>query len=222
MERFEEILSLISVWSVILPLIIGTIFFPRLKNRSKIVWLITLFAAFPQMANFFLPSIQNIFYNSYTVLEFSLTLFFFYSLLHGKKERTFLRISVLLFTIYYTFLIASFGIARRFINEIVCLDNFFYTLFVLLIIYKEFDEETTVFKLEQADFYFLIGLLFYAPITVFIFSTWHYIHSSRSAFAITAKVVNDISNTSLYLFFSAGIMVTCYPDILKKLSRKLH
>lgn len=207
----EQSLQFISIWSVIIPLITGGLFFKRLNRRIRIIWYVSLFAALPQMVRFFVSdySIRAFYYNLYSVVDFVLMQAIFYSFFTKRNEKIFSYISSLLFSIYYLFLITTYGINKRFINEIVCLDNLLYTISALMILYEEIDQEHTIIDFNVPDFYFLLAILLYAPITVFIFSTWHYIQNNNSTFVTIAKSINSLSNTTLYIFYAIAIYKSC-------------
>lgn len=205
----EDIFNKISTWSVFLPFFLGLAFIKLLNSRAMIIWILTGLATLPQMAHRFLPDGKEIFYNAYTIAEFSLTLCFFYTFFTGKIERVVIYSCLVVFAIVYLSMVKNYGIGERFLSEMVCFDNMVYTGFSLYILYKLFDEEQPVINLSSPEFYFLLGILFFAPITVFVFSIWDYIHNSHSAFATTARFIKHISNTILYLLFSVAFL-KCY------------
>lgn len=207
LEVFREVFSDLSIWSVVLPVLIGLIYINKIRGTARIIWSISVFACIPQMVRFFYDHapITFIVFNTYSVFEFFLIQFFFLKLLGNSREKRWIYFSSVLFIIYFSFLLLAIGFISRFLNEIVCFDFLIYTIGAFMILLKEFDQESTFFEVQFPDFYFLIGILLYSPVTVFIFSLWQYLQLHRSAPIGNIFIIHDVFNAIMYFLFAFGI-----------------
>ena len=201
-------LAKISIWSVLIPFIAGIVAFRSIDKSAKIIWCITALACVPQLSRYFIPNplLRVLSYNLYSVFEFVLTQYFFSIFLAKRNEAIFIKLSIVLFGLFYFALTVNFGISRRFLYEIVCFDNLVYTIEVLYILYREFDTDSKMFKMGNSEFYYLIGILLYAPVTVFIYSLWQYFQNASSTSVTHILIIHYLFNTIMYVLFGIGII----------------
>jgi len=212
----QELLSFFSNWSVILPLFLGIIFINRLAYSSKIILAIVVFATIPQLMNAFNIKndvVKNLTYNIYTPLEFLLFYFLFDKYIKGEKGQKALKASLFFYILASLFFILEDNLTSRFLDEWVCINNLIYTMWIMIVFYKQYSLSNTLrIDTTTSSFWILIGLLFYAPFCSLYFSVYHYAQQQNFS---SLKSIHHIINTSMYIFFAIGI----YKDSLSNYSK---
>jgi len=203
----EILLSNISIWSILLPIIVGFGKFPRLNSESRIILYIVILAAIPQILRAFIDHSDtlNILYNLYTFIEYILIALLFYKIEpDGRKIYYFNTIIYALIVCYF---VINYGIADRFLHELVSINNFFYILWILLVIVKKHnsDDSFHLFDLRYPLFWYMSGLLFYSICTFIIFLMWGFIKSHPKSMLTHLWIIHYIFNINMYLAFSIGM-----------------
>ncbi|MEO6706349.1 MAG: hypothetical protein ABIN04_10945 [Ginsengibacter sp.] len=200
-------LTNISIYSILLPLLVGVIFFRKLSKDSRLVWGVVFAGTIPQLLK---PVIDNTtsldtIYNLYIVIEFVIISFLFRNKFYLKRLNAVFRISILVYVILSLPVIIFNGIQNRFLNEWICLNSLAYTTWILIFLLEQYNDQY-VFKLtfNSSFFWFITGIFFYSLCTLLIFSFWRFIETSPKNISDKLKAIHEIFNTNLYLFFTVG------------------
>lgn len=169
-----------------------------------------LLAVIHQMVNVFpfFAGKRYAFYNLYAIPEVLLSFTFLWLLVdHKKNFSRLLFLFVLAFLILFIFLFQKHDFTKRFFVECVAISNLMVVCGVLMIIYNTIKyEDFTIIK-NQPESYFVLGLLFYAPLTVIIFTLWNFIHSHPDSEIQILNNIHSIANFIMYLLFALGIFM---------------
>jgi hypothetical protein len=199
-----DVLNFLSVYSSLLPLLLGMILIKHLDISSKLLLLLLSFANVAQFASL-LPEISRvyIFYNVYTIIDLVLwALIFAYNITNTRHRKIILSIAGSLAVLYVAVNIRN-GFGTRFFNEFVCINSVLQLLWVLTYFYEQYKGEELRSLGRQPIFWLCLGLLVYAPCTYFVFAFYNVImdESSYSHLAM----IHSILNVIMYLIFSIGM-----------------
>lgn len=215
LRNIETILSYISIWSVIIPIIIGAFLYFRLDSESHIILYIVIFAAVPQILRFYITSHTelNIAYNIYTFIEF----FFIYALCKAltQTRKYLFDLSSVIYIIISFYFIYEFGISNRFLHELVCINNIFYVIWIFAILLEKYQRDNIVyvFDIKNPIFWYITGLLFYSVCTMVIFLLWNFIKDHPNSIFVHLWLIHYIFNINMYVSFSIGMYKNKYLHI---------
>ena len=201
-----ELTHFLSIYSVLLPLLAGLLFFKSQEANARIMLLLLAFASIPQLASLFPnPKIKTPLYNLYILIDAVLWGYLFLRNIKIPiiKKAVIAIISIQLFVTIYVF--AVNGIQNRFYAELICLHSLIQLIWVLLFFYNRYRKEE-IQKLEhQSIFWFCLGILLYAPSTYFLFAFYPIIKGNDEYRPIW--VAHDLLNTIMYVLFTFGFIV---------------
>lgn len=201
----NNILHFLSIYSIFLPLLSGLLLFRYLDNNGKLVLCLIFFATIPQMASVFYRSEKRLIflYNFYIFFDFSFWAILFYKNIIKKTLKNLIILLEFAFTLLLTYYLISEGLTKRFLSELVCLDNFIQIIWVSFYFYEKYKGNGNN-KLEyESMFWFCIGILIYAPCTYFLFAFKNYISGKYSYL----WRIHDLLNCLLYLSITFGLWV---------------
>jgi hypothetical protein len=203
----NNILHQISIWSVIIPLITGLIFFKWLNWDSKTILFIVFFASFPQILISLSAwgkkhSIEL--YNIYTLIEVLLYALFFHKHIGTRKNK------IILLTLVGLFFLRAFSYSKlnlfsRFYYEWVSYSNLLYLLLVILFLYEKYQSQNFALSPKNQNFWYCVGLLIYAPTTFLMFMLYTKVSVNQKATYSYLWSIHDIFNTLMYLLFAIGM-----------------
>ena len=215
----EQILRFASIWSVVVPLLLGLFYFGKLSFDLKLVTILVALSTISQFTDVFLPkddSLKNFVYNIYTPLEFLFLNFLFKKYMEGKIDKRIFVVSSISYIFISILFIYVYGLTAQFLKEWVCVNNLIYTTWILIIFYKQYSLANVIqFNFSTPVFWIFIGLLFYAPVASLYFSVYDYAQQPNLN---GLKSLHHIVNTSMYICFAVGI----YKDSLLKYSKILN
>jgi hypothetical protein len=195
----ERILYHISVFSVLVPLITGIIFYNKLDINSRIVLVLLIFASIPQLG-VYLPG-KFVFYNIYTIADSAIWGYLFFKNSRNKVIRSTIVIIVFLQAILSIYVFSSSGIETRFFSEFACLNSLLQVLWVLSFVYERYKREEIRVVEKEPMFWFCLGILIYAPATYF--RTAFYDDILKTDYAVL--IIHHLANAAMYLVFTIGI-----------------
>lgn len=203
----QKLLDILSIYSVLLPLIMGCCLLKYISKDSYVVLGVVVLATIPQLLKPFVFNhrLLDAIYNLYTPCEFILFFVLFNSKVYHPLRK---RIILTTFVSGLLLIILSmiwFGINGRFLNELVCLSNLLYTSWILLVILDQYETEDAKIDASTPFFWYLTGLLFYAPCTILIFSLWYYIKEHPESILTPLLIIHNIFNLTMYILFTKGI-----------------
>lgn len=212
--KWVSILGYISIWVILLPLLIGFIFYKRLNIDSKLILLIVIIGTVPQVLRLIInnSSLLNILYNLYTPAEFTV-----YWLLFRKKflfpgRRKYINLTALLFILLSIIFLYSWGIQERFLNEWVIVNNIFQLSWICVCLLEYYYSEEPFISTSRPFFWFLFGITCYASCTAVFYSLWFFIKNNANHEFLIMNVIHHTFNILLYIFFSIGLLKNISPD----------
>jgi hypothetical protein len=202
--HLQELLNDLSIYSILLPLITGCCLLKYISRDSYLVLGVVVLAAVPQLLK---PlelndRLEAAIYNLYTLCEFILFFILFNSKIYHPLRKRIMFTTFITGLLLIIFCIIWFGIKGRFYHELVCLTNLLYTSWILLVILDQYETEDAKIGTSTPFFWYLTGLLFYAPCTIFVFSLWNYIEDHQES---PLKIIHNIFNLTMYILFTKGI-----------------
>lgn len=207
----QKLLHDVSSWSIILPLLLGSLFIRNLTRDSLLILAAVILGSISQLINFFYPNAEAflvIIYNLYTPAEF----IFFYALFANKWLKTIRKqiFEILggLYLIISICIVSTWGISNTFISSWAWINNLFYVVWIMMLLYEQYFKSIAFLIIPSIPFFwFVIGILFYAPCTMLAFSMWDYMEKSKSDLAVLLKIIHHIFNINMYIFFTIGILI---------------
>lgn len=196
----------LSIWSILLPLVAGFFYFKQLDEPSRIIFIVVVLATPAQLLTVSMIHTQklNVVYNAYTLLEF---LLFYFFIGRNFQRQVFKTISLITVGLFYTlafWLIFKHGLYEKFLNELVCGANCAYLIWLFMFILEGLLTEQKLMSPQLPIFWFVVGLLFYAPCTVFVFALTHYINNSTNPFIHNLWSIQGAFNILMYVLFAIG------------------
>ena len=203
-----HLISLLSDWSPLLPLIIGVTVFFRITRESKIIVFISAIALVAQLFHFFLPNtaFQNYAYNIYTPIEFGCYFIIFDSRLknHSYKLSKFLFLIYAITCIYF---LLEFDLSKDFINQWPIVNSMIYLIFIFLLVWSSFKNDDEILLPRNSLFWYVTGILEFSVCTCLFYLFWQKIKKSEPGSVLKILwTVQNIFNIVLYLLFTIGIL----------------
>jgi hypothetical protein len=206
---FFQIFHNISLFTPIIPCIVGVIYFKSLEANSKLVLLLLIFACLSQLAPFFLNTQKEIwvFYNSYIIVD---VVFWGYIFLQNRTSKE-IKLVILIIIITHFVLCAysfnKYGIETRFYNELVCLDSLAQVIWVLTYFYSLYKNDDVERLQTKPMFWYCLGILAYNPSTYFLFVYYDSVRLSITSQYSYLWRLHDLMNALMYILFSVGMWV---------------
>ncbi|MFB6454692.1 hypothetical protein ACE38W_05415 [Chitinophaga sp. Hz27] len=167
---------------------------------------IVALAAIPQLLRAFISAgpLLNLAYNLYTITEITLICCLLYPKVINPGRKKIFTITTVLVTVFNILAVIWFGLSARFISEAVSVNNLVYTIWILLIILDQY-EITDGIRIGSPFFWYLTGILLYAPCTMLVFSLWQYIKIHPDSVMTKLWIIQSIFNITMYGLFTIGI-----------------
>ena len=211
----SNLIHQISVYSVLLPLATGIIFYRHQEANAKLMILLLAFASIPQLSAGLIPAgpLKTSFYNLYILADAGLwgCLFLRNIKIPVIKKAILAILFIQLFVTGYFFV--SKGVAAHFYSELVCLNSLIQLVWVLFFFYHRYKTEQIERLEHQSMFWFCLGILLYAPSTYFLFAFFPIINKN-----IQIWTAHDFMNTLMYILFSFGFLVNIIQPIFNKIA----
>lgn len=196
----------ISIFSVLVPLLLGIILYNKLEMNSRWLMVLLTVTTIPHMAALIIPgSGRFIYYNLFSIFDALFWAFLFYINSRSKKIRFSIILLASVQAAIFFILINSIGITTRFLSEFVCLNSLVQLLLVLSFFYERYTREEILALEKEPMFWFCVGILLYAPTTYFHFAFYDLITSRPDLNYDHLSTIHHYLNTSMYLIFSIGI-----------------
>src|SRR3982751_4857545 len=199
----ESILYQVSVFSVLIPLLTGLIFFRKLDANSRLMLVLLTFASLSQLA-VFLPSAKdkNACFNFYSVFDSAIWRYLFYKNSKSKWIKTIIVLAISMQVLLSAYTFITIGPRIRFFTEFVCLSSLLQVLWVLSFFYERYQREQIEALEKEPMFWFCLGILIYAPATYFRFDFYQRLNDQDYGL----KSLHHLLNAAMYLTFTIGIL----------------
>lgn len=200
----SNIILYTSILIVALPLVAGLWYYRQLDKPSHIIFLLVVVAAIPQLLTLSLINTKdmNLVYNIYTLFEFSILYFFIGCNFQRQAFRKISFFTIIVFLGSAVWLIFRYGLYQKWLNELVCVANIAYLVWVFMFILESLLNETKLMNAKLPVFWFVIALLFYTPCTIFVVAMSHYIKDNP--FMKNLWSIHGVFNILMYAFFAIG------------------
>lgn len=199
-----DILQNLSIYSVLVPLLTGLLFWKFQDANARIMMILLVFASFSQIVGSRSKDHKFLIYNLYILID---VFFWTYLLFRNTVARISKTFILILGTSLFIFALLKFisqGINTQFYRNLVSFDLILLVIYVLIyFIDKYYSEKITRLRAEPI-FWFCLGILFYAPGTYLLFSTSYFI--SDEEFKHVWKF-HHLFNILLYLLITVGFLV---------------
>lgn len=206
--HFITILGHLSIWIILLPLFLGLYYYRHLDSDSKLILLIVIIGAIPQLLKSFDCDeiLMNVLYNVYTPIEF-----FVYWLMFGKRivsrdTKTIKNITLIVFVSASVIITYRYGWTDKFRNEWVVVNNLAQITWVCLCLLEYYRNDNAKIETRQPFFWFISGITTYASCTVIFYGLWQLIKSDQYKEYQLLKIVHHVFNILIYCLFSIGIL----------------
>lgn len=206
----QTILHIISIWIIVLPVTAGFINYKGLNRDSRWIFFLVCIALVPQLLTFILQretAALNISYNLYTPIEFAVFFFLFYNKAAPGLPRRLLQGSLVIYTIVCAWLFISQGIAARFLNSLVCVNNLLYVFWILFYLKEQYSAEEAAIHSRNPFAWYLLAMIIYAPCSLLTFALYYYIRQEGNTVLLQLSVIQDICNILLYILFTTGLFL---------------
>lgn len=160
-------LQYLALLAEILPIFLYLIFYKRNKGEGLLViFLYCVFSLLTEVAYFIIQ--KQIVFSTFTILEFTLFSFFFYSSLHDRKFKYIPIIGALLF---YVIAISSFTSknAHAFDSLPASVEAVLVISYCILLLYEQIKDPNIVFVYNTKKFWVIIAFFLYFSSTLFLF-----------------------------------------------------
>jgi hypothetical protein len=205
-----KLLYLVSIFSVLLPLMAGMILFKKLEINSKLIVVLVTFATVPQLVAFFESESnpqKTVFYNLYTLFDSLILAYIFFRNSETKIVRKSIQVIITIQVGIVIWSFGKFGLGDRFRTEFVCLNSILQILWVLTYFYERYVSEKIGSIEKEPMFWFCLGILIYAPTTYFLFVFYDVIRSSKEPQYNDLWDLHHLLNTCMYVLYTVGISI---------------
>jgi hypothetical protein len=204
-----EVLTYLSAWSVVLPLIVGAVRIRQLDTDSKLIFSLIIMATIPQMIHVYSPrsTEEVISYNLYTIAEFVIYFFLFRFKIPARSWRISLSILFLLYSLISIGFSYRDGVVNRFINELAVSNGIICLVIIGYYLYHTLLRDQGDLTPAKPFFWFTVGILLYAACTTLVYSLWQHILSNPNTVMESLWNLQNVFNIVTYLLFTAGLLV---------------
>lgn len=200
----SDTLSDISAYSILIPIVVGLLYFRQFDKNAMIMFLLILLAGIPQLFSAVLhdpryDAFRIALYNVYSLADpLVWALLFFRNIRNEKLKKLVAAIPVVQISLWVYLLIAR-GIQTSLFIEMICLTSVIQVLWIAVFFYEQYSSND-VSRIETKPlFWFCLGVLIYAPTSYFLFV----FYEQRDSIWIIHSVVNIL----MYCVISVGFWV---------------
>jgi hypothetical protein len=145
-------------------------------------------------------------YNLYTPIEFVVIYILFKSKFREAINRKILTASFVVYFIAMVVVFFYFGILQ-FVNLLVCINNVFYMLWILLFLKEQYNAEDFIIRKSNPFAWYCLAILIYAPCTLIDFALYHYMRLTAHHAVANLWIIHSVCNILQYVLFSVGLFL---------------
>jgi len=214
MMQVVSILHTISIWSILLPLLIGIPSYRKLNVESRIIFFVVVIGAIPQLLRPFIndTALLWILYNWYTPIEFALYCSMFIIKTTSRFNRIFFYFSAFVFAFVSGWFIYSHNLSRGLLHNWVVVNNTIQICWVCVFLMEYYRHDEAEIETWHPFFWFLSGIAVYATCTIVVYGLWDNIRASSSGPTQLLNGIHHFFNIMLYIFFSIGLLKNRRPN----------
>lgn len=205
-NQIQSIVNYASIYSILLPVLVGLFFIRNLHEKGILILLLVVTGSIPQLIRGIFGQVNFIylFYNINVPIEITILYLFFRNFFNSDIRRNVITLSYAFSLILGIFLSVAYSFRYHFFSEWVCLNNLFFTGWVLMLLIEIYERDDLIINTAVPLFWFVIGLFLYCSCTVLIFSLWPYIKSHQDTVLNNLWIIHDVFNIGMYVSFSVG------------------
>lgn len=212
-ERLAVLITDMSMYSLALPILVGSLRYFRLLTRQKAILYLVLLSFFTEIVAewvLYNDGNQNLVYFIFTLTEFLLlTYVFAWGIFPFLSLHFFKRISLFFFLYVIVDMIWISGL-QQFNNYSTAVESLIVIFYALTFFYKTLQELKIRYLEREPLFWISTGVLLYFSSSLFIFLFTNYVNSSERALFIIWGI-HGIFSLGLNLFYSIALWVTPKP-----------
>lgn len=206
----KAVLHTISIWIVVVPFLLGILNMKHLNRDARWIFMLVSVSLVPQLATAILQNDHpafNLIYNVYTPMEFFILYHIFSSKFQGRSRKRIVRGSSLFYVLTCLIAFGYYSLWRRFVGELVVVNNLIYMLWILLLLEQEYAEDHRLIYRRNPFTWLLIALIFYAPCSLITLALYQYIRDPLNPGLAVLKFIQDVFNILEYMLISVGLIL---------------
>lgn len=206
LENAYQILEHVSAFSVLLPVIILII---RFKALNKQLWALFLYFLFcivaERLSLVFLPDEkkQNIVFNCFTIVEFSLLSFIYYHEATRRSIKNLFLVTWLAFILYGA-VVYNKAIGKS-ENSVMALEAGIMILFTYLFIYRFYVDDNRIKPTRHYFFWINLAFLIYFSAAFLLVLTLDYINQADARTAMILWGIHNMIGVASNILISWGV-----------------
>lgn len=206
----ELYLDRIIPWSVVLPISVGILYYPKLQNSSRLILLYTIAAA---VCNVIAVYLARHFHNNmpmfhlYAIVEFILCALFFREILKGSRFVQFIPVIIAAFTVFSILNCCFIQSIQTFNSYPRTLSAGITILFSLVFMYRSLDPYSRKADRSPSALFISIGLFLYFSGSLLLFFFGTMLNNSHSAAQIGWSIHASLILV-MYVLFAIAFLKT--------------
>lgn len=207
----SDMLSHISAYSILVPIVVGLLYFRQFDQNARIMFFLILLAGVPQLAYAFFPgknyySFNLVLQNFYSLADPLIWSVLFFINIKNKRLRQAVALIPVAQVSLWFYLLATKNIQTALFTEMICLTSVIQVLWIAVFFYEQYSSYD-ISRIESKPlFWFCLGVLIYAPTSYFLFVFYNQIHTSPSKYH-SLWDIHSVVNTLMYCVISVGFWV---------------
>ena len=207
----SDVLSKISAYSILIPIVVGLLYFRQFDKNARIMFFLILLAGMPQLAYGFFPEPKyNAFNltlrNCYSLADPLVWSILFFRNISNKKLRKLVAVIPFAQVVLWLYLVSIKKIDHVLFKEMICATSVIQVLWVTVYFYEQY-KSYEISRIEiKPLFWFCLGILIYAPTTYFLFVFYDQIHDPNSK-NYSLWNIHSVINALMYCIISVGFWV---------------
>jgi hypothetical protein len=204
----SDILSSISAYSIVVPIVAGLLYFRQFDRNSFIMFFLILLAGVPQLASGFLSGYKYRaftmeLYNFYSLADPLIWAVLFFRNISNRKLRNIVAFIPFAQLVLWVLLASVKKLDHSLFKEMICITSVVQVLWVTVYFYEQY-KSYEISRIElKPMFWFCLGILIYAPTTYFLFVFYDQIHDPHSKNYYLWNI-HSVVNSLMYCIISVG------------------
>ncbi len=211
-------INFLSIYFIIVPFIVGLLFFKRLNVYSKVVFFNIGLSCIPQLLTALLQDVKLpiLSYNLYIIADCVFWFIYFFLLEKNIKKRKIIFSLFIINSLLILYFFITININSVFIYQLVCINSFIHVLNITNYFYSLSLLKEPVYLTRIPSFWYNAGLFFYASCTFMVFFFYFKINSHFTKGQLNQLwQIHGFFNFFMYLLFTVGLLKNKANSIVK-------
>ena len=208
----------LSIYFILVPFIVGLLFFNKLSISSKVVFFNIAFSCIPQLLTAFFKDVKLpvLSYNLYIIVDCIFWFIYFFLLEVNTKKRIMIFSFFVINSLFILYFFTTTNINTVFIYQLVCINSFIHVLNITNYFYSLSLLKEPVYLTRISSFWYNAGLFFYASCTFMVFFFYFKINSHFTKGQLNQLwQIHGFFNFLMYFLFSVGLFKNKTERIVK-------